>query len=608
MVAMFVILMQATVTRAQLTAGGDIAGGYLRSDAKTFVDHMKHGEGRANVWLDYKAKRYDWRLTLSGSYKNVDGEKLTDDIYAAVADSATYTSTLSLSNQKPLKLSARYDFNWRQPDESSYSLWTRYDYEHTDYESTCMGTVMPIYANDRIFGRFEAKEDVCHKIAVGYRGTTQLRVPGWVLKSQADFSLSRKKVNDVWVKLQLDAGDEDDPMTWDACGWEMNPDYTDYAFNAALHLTKTMNDNGKKLVLGGGIRFSGDGEHFTHNMELPCCDFADLRVDTVFIDQHATGFRFFVEPFLSGQWQSDRWMVKAEYGLRLYHTNTTDKMGNAVRLYNFMDPQNPLSGNSFSHFTPLVAGRAQLTYNLSNHHSLTLANSISNRLPSNCESVLCFVQLRDYNKVNLGNPNLKPTVKVSFSLGHTFSNGPFSATTDISVARENNQTELYFYGCSLGGRNETVQMTRNVANVTTYKLSETLTWNSRRLKASAILWGSREHHQSVGKDFCESVVNNNNWGWRIDARANLGRGWLATANFQYTSSYKSITYEYDRVWPSAALSIEKRLGPVTIYLNANSLIDPAIRYSRYDAKGNMVYYKENRKNNRIVLLGIRWTL
>lgn len=58
----------------------------------------------------------------------------------------------------------------------------------------------------------------------------------------------------------------------------------------------------------------------------------------------------------------------------------------------------------------------------------------------------------------------------------------------------------------------------------------------------------------------------------------------------------------------AALSIDKRLGPVTIYLNANSLIDPAIRYSRYDAKGNMVYYKENRKNNRIVLLGIRWTL
>ena len=52
----------------------------------------------------------------------------------------------------------------------------------------------------------------------------------------------------------------------------------------------------------------------------------------------------------------------------------------------------------------------------------------------------------------------------------------------------------------------------------------------------------------------------------------------------------------------------KRFGHVTAYLNASGLIDPAIRFSIYDEKGHTVYTSENRRNNRIVMLGLRFEL
>jgi len=71
---------------------------------------------------------------------------------------------------------------------------------------------------------------------------------------------------------------------------EPHPRYTDYAFHAALHLTDTVfNRRGSRLLLGGGIRFKGDGERFTHDEETDQDDI-DLRVDTVFSAQRATGF------------------------------------------------------------------------------------------------------------------------------------------------------------------------------------------------------------------------------------------------------------------------------------------------------------------------------
>lgn len=613
-VAALIVLSYAIATQAQMTTGGDIAGGYLSSNSKTYLDRVKHGEGKASLWLGYKAKNYDWRLSVAGSYKDVDGERVTDDIFSDIADSASYTTVMSSTNEKPFKLTARYDINWwantHHPSSDTYTLWTAYDYEHQDYESSCMGTTAYMYSKENMFGHFEDKEDVGHQIAAGYRGTTMLGDGRWVLRTNADVSLSRKKEDDGWIKFQLDDGNEDDISAWDAWGWEMHPRYTDYAFNATLHLTDTVfNRRGSRLLLGGGIRFKGDGERFTHDEETDQDDI-DLRVDTVFSAQRATGFRYFVEPFLSGKWETGdgTWVIDAEYGLRLYHTNTTDKTGHAVLLYDFIDPQHPLNGNSVSHFTPLVTGRAQLTHKLSRHHSLSLTNSLSNRLPSNRETVLCFVQLREYNKVALGNPNLKPEVKVQVSLAHTFKSGPFSATTDVSFERINNEMESYFYGCWIGGHKEIAQMTLNVADVTNYKLSETLAWNNKWLKASATLWGRRAHYSGIGGAFSGCVDNSNDWGWNVDAKATLGRGWLITTNFQYMGSYETMTSERNPTWQSAAASIEKRIRHVTIYLSGNSLIDPVISFSKNDMNGNMIYYNESRRSNRIVMLGCRWVL
>jgi hypothetical protein len=60
-----------------------------------------------------------------------------------------------MTNEKPFNLTARYDFNWRQADKSTYSLWTQYDYDHLDYESSCMGVKNPVYSDGNVFGRFE---------------------------------------------------------------------------------------------------------------------------------------------------------------------------------------------------------------------------------------------------------------------------------------------------------------------------------------------------------------------------------------------------------------------------------------------------------------------
>ena len=115
----------------------------------------------------------------------------------------------------------------------------------------------------------------------------------------------------------------------------------------------------KHVVLGGGIRFKGDGERFLHDNNETTSS-SQVKSKAVSINQRATGFRFFVEPFLSGRWSSGKWQMNAEYGLRLYRMSTTEKTGHAVTLYNFMDSRHPLSGSSFTHFYPLVNGRARL--------------------------------------------------------------------------------------------------------------------------------------------------------------------------------------------------------------------------------------------------------
>ncbi len=637
MVTMLAMLVHATAAQAQRETGGDLAGGYMRTNSETIADQANHAEGKGKIWLGYKTKRHDWRLSLTGHYKDVDSEKLTEDFSFTGEELSDYTSTQYMTNEKPFNLSARYDVSWHRPSarvaqpsalsaqpsatESQYNFWTQYDYEHTDYKSSCLGTKICESLGINYFGRFEAKEDVGHRLAVGYGGRMVMGDGSWMMGSSADVTLKRKKVNDVWLKVLLDLEERDETNAYDVRLWRMNPDYTDYGFNAALHLTKRINgsENGndnekhnenekvKLLVVGGGIRFNGEGERFLHS-QPETNDNNHIKTDTLFIDQRATGFRYFIEPFLSCQWSEGRWALDAEYGLRLYHTKTTDYTGHAVQLYNFMDPEHPLSGTSFSHFMPLATGHAKLTYRFSPHHSFSLSNAVSNCLPPNGNAMLCFVQLRDYNKVSLGNPHLKPSVKLSNSLGYTFSYGPFSATTDMSVARENNQMAPYYYNCTLGGRSETAQTMRNVAHVTSYKITETIAWDSKWLKASATVWDNREHHQDLGEEFSESVVDNNSWGWQLKAKTHLGRGWTATTNFHYTSGYRSMTYEYGSMWPSAAASIEKHFGPVTVYLNASGLIDPAIRFSIYDEKGHKVYTSENRKNNRIVMLGCRFSL
>ena len=57
-VAVLIMLLHTAGVQAQLTTGGDVCGGYLN----------KHQEESGNLWLGYKARDYDWRLSLTGSH------------------------------------------------------------------------------------------------------------------------------------------------------------------------------------------------------------------------------------------------------------------------------------------------------------------------------------------------------------------------------------------------------------------------------------------------------------------------------------------------------------------------------------------------------------
>ncbi len=600
------MLLCTTPTRAQLSTGGDVAGGYLWIDPHLLDSRLKHLEGNGSLWLGYKAGDYDWRLTLTGKYKDVEGESEIFDLDLADKDNLSLTVTSTETSDKPLNLSARYDFNWRRHTQhaspNSYTLWTQYDYEHAHYDASSWSVTSSVTSDYVIAGAYQDKRDVCHKVSVGYSGTTRLNALGWVLKSSADVSLQKWKVDDDWQRFfRLTIGLDVTPM--DTLEWVMHPDYTDYAFNAALELTDTVFSRpASRLVLGGGLRFKGEGERFSHDV-----DAGDDIGDAMSVEQQSTGFRFFAEPFLNAVWRSGKWLVNAEYGLRLYHTNTTENTGHAVQLYSFMNlGEVPLTGRSFSHFTPLVNGSARLTYAISRHHSLSLSNSLSNRLPSNQQAVLAFVQTNEHNKVSLGNPHLKPEVRIQFSLNHTLTYGPFSATTSVSAERTNNLMESYLFKSKLGGRGVIVRMTLNDADVSTYRVSETLAWNNKWLKANATIWRHWAHYQGIGSIRGGREVDDKNWGWSLNVRADLGCGWLVATNFRFMGGYQTIASRANLTWQSSTVSIEKRFKPVTLYLTANRLVDPSHILRKYNSDGYEIYENISRSNNRIVMLGCRW--
>jgi hypothetical protein len=268
----------------------------------------------------------------------------------------------------------------------------------------------------------------------------------------------------------------------------------------------------------------------------------------------------------------------------------------------------PRDETTFSQFTPLVNGRAKLTHAFSKHHSLSLTNSITNRLPTNQQSIICFVQTNEVNTVFLGNPDLKPEVKMVFSLDHTLTYGPFSATTGISAERTNNLMELYLFKCKVGSRVVTARTMQNDADASIYRLSETLAWNNKWLKASATIWHHWAHYQGIGSIREGREVDDKNWGWSLNARADLGRGWLVTSNFQFMGDHKTVALQSRRIWQSSGASVEKRIGAFTLYLNASRLIDPSHQIIRYNSDGDEIYNNTTHMNNRIVLLGCRWSL
>ena len=601
MVAVLMMMLHAVGVQAQVTTGGDVSGGYLWVHSDQPDENLTHLEGSGNLWLGYKAKDYDWRLSLTGKYKDVEGET---EVFDTDVERDILTSTSTHTDTEPFNLTARYDFNWRRPDKSTYSLWLLYDYERMDFENTFSGTESSLGEVYQFFGRLQQKRDVSHKMTAGYRGATRLST-SWTLKSSADVSLLNRKVTDEWQSYNQYVGYHDD-MPPDTLGWVMLPHFKDYTVNAGLELTDTVfSREASRLVLGGGLRFKGEGERFRHDVEMD----AGMG-DAASVEQNSTGFRFFVEPFLSTAWQRGKWSANAEYGLRLYRMTTTDNTTHSIQLYNFLDMGGEsVSDHRFTHFTPLMNGRAKLTYAFSKHHSLSLTNSITNRLPTHQQAVICFFQTNEFNKVSLGNPDLKPEVKILFSLDHKLTCGPFSATTSVSAERTRHMMEYFYFGCKVGSRHVIAQTMINDADASVYKLSETLAWNNKWLKASATVWHQWAHYHGI-----ESIrggreeVNDKNWGWNLDAKASLGCGWQLATNFRFMGAFETLTTSVDRMWQSSTVSVEKRFGPVTLYLNANRLIDPTFWVTKYNPNGDEIYHNISRSNNRIVMLGCRWSL
>lgn len=79
-------------------------------------------------------------------------------------------------------------------------------------------------------------------------------------------------------------------------------------------------------------------------------------------------------------------------------------------------------------------------------------------------------------------------------------------------------------------------------------------------------------------------------------------------NFSFVGENKTIASQTNRMWQSSTVSIEKRFGPVTLYLNASRLVDPSYQIKRYNSDGDEIYNNIIRSNNRIVMLGCRWSL
>lgn len=603
-----VMLILASKVQAQLTTGGDIAGGYLWTDSNINGNPQYHFEGSGKLWLGYKAENYDWRVTMKGGYKDQEGEKTTTDVSYADTLDANSNTTISHTRNKPMSIDTRYDLNWQQPDKSTYKFWAQYRYTDSQHSYFLFGVYHNLHKSDEGNFRVDMKEETGHHMTVGYSGTTMLNGRGWVLKSAANLSLTKRKVDDLWGIVHVDITNPEEPASISVREWNMHPDYTDWAMNASLQMADTvMSTSVSKLMLGGGIRFKSEHETYMHDAEVTGGINAEKsKVDCV--EQHVTGTRYFLEPFVNGEWNSGRWSLRAEYGARLYHMTTSDKKGTGVAIYNLMDPSQPLSDNSISHFKTMVAGLADLTCKLSKHHSLTLTNKIGNRLPTHQESVLGFVQSVEYNKVILGNPNIKPEISNHYALSHTFSSPRFSAKTSVSAEFTHNQINTYLYDCTIDGWEERAQIALNVADVATFTVSESVTWQNKWLTTKAEVWGKLSNNRGTGPIFGGKTVDDSNWGWKLEAKAKLGHGWQVNTDFQHESGYKTIAMDMSPSWPSSSINLEKQFKQITLYVNTRNLIDPTFRLSINDTEGQSIYSLKSYMNNRIVMIGCRWTL
>lgn len=598
-----------SVVKGRLSTGGEVAGGYLWKSSHLQNERLKHVEGKGNVWLGYKGRSYDWRLSVMSRYKDLDALKGKIQLQCCNVDDAVLGMAFTKSNNKPFCVTTRYDFNWQKKSGAHYSLWAQYDYEHVESKGDHLAASLTMRDEVMLFVRTEDRNEAIHETCVGYRGSTPLNGSGATLNSSAEVMYRRKKVDDAWTRAELNLCTAVSLCPTEQCVWEMHPDYSDYLVKAELSVTDTLRHTAEKgLIIEGGVRFKTEGQHFRHEVRLHDTGNPQIRVEHLITDQRAEGWRYCIEPFVGVKWRSGRWSLNGEYGLRLFKMKTADMNGFAAALFNAVDHDVLRGGSGIAHFTPLLTGRAQLSCQLNRHHRLTLTNTIANRLPSNEETVLCFVQGRDYNKVLVGNPHLKPEVKVRVALDHTLSCGAFSATTGLSAERMLNQMDVCLLPCKVAGRSELAVMTQNVAYVTTYKLSETLAWTGRRLQVSASVWKHWAHNSGIGSNFSGSTLNDRNRGWRVDAKADLGKGWRAAADFQYTGEYHTVASQKKRVWQSSTVTIEKQWGPVTMYVKASSLIDPNIRLTQFIVSRSQVELTEYRASNRLVMLGCRWAL
>lgn len=588
------LLLWGLPLQAQWSGSADLSGGIGGMSGSIVNDEqpMLHWLAKGVFQANYISDKLTWNTTLNGEFE----PKTTDNTRLSYKD-GKLNITYKAATTRPLTASLKSDFKWMPSPLRNYSAWILYRYKNDNAYNHSLSFDGSMEDMENLSYYYEVPVMNEHKVETGVRTSHDFDDGRHILQSSLSFqAINSDKIN-TWTVLKTNPGDQEGGAAIDiesikgyAWKYRITPTSTDLNFDGDIHLHNTLLDNGARLRVTPGMRFSTkhslDRNSGATRIDLAVDETSGQWRDSTRLRENFDFLSVQIDNYLQAELHWMNLEAHADYSLQVYGRRLNDD-----------DHQQPLKVKGL-----YPVGKSNVKWNISPVHSLNLINEMSVKHPDYLK-VCWYDRSAGYlDQLYRGNEQLISPQTMLYTLEYELNWKRFLSRTAVTYKDIINEIDQTWTNEEIEGRQYKVFHWINSADSRTVGFTQKLGWRGEVITANA------------GVTYNQSLRTSNRTGatkkahdWKLtgDITARLGDGWSVGVDAKYQSKVATFFTIFKEYCELNAF-VQKEFKSITVYLKGKDLLDTP-RETSFESEETQEYWVEQvRSNRRVILLGAKW--